>query len=39
MGELISEISTCLVIAGILGFLIGYFMGKGNCDKVKGDES
>jgi len=34
MGELISEISTCLIIAGILGFLIGYFMAKGNCEKA-----
>ena len=32
MLELASEISLCLVLAGLLGLAMGYYLAKGKCE-------
>jgi uncharacterized protein YneF (UPF0154 family) len=33
MLELASQITLCLILAGLLGLLIGYLLAKQNCEK------
>lgn len=34
MLEIASQISLCLAVAGLLGFYIGYLLGKESCNEV-----
>jgi len=38
MLELASQITLCLILAGLLGLIIGYLLAKENCNKASTHE-
>ncbi len=39
MSEVLSNLSWCWIITAILGFLLGYFLAKENCNSSKNVEA